>query len=106
MEELHIYLYQISTYVGFAALAQQNTQLLRGLQYTDVGAVTCAQSEMVLPLELGNLEKGERYMGLSYYLIDMLFDILYPVKLHQFKLYTQVSAESGGVPSTSAFHQL
>ncbi|KAL0568428.1 hypothetical protein V5O48_013556 [Marasmius crinis-equi] len=51
----------VSTCVGFAALAQRMTRSSRGLCYTGVGAVVCARSEMVLPNGVCNLEKGERY---------------------------------------------
>ncbi|KAL0568471.1 hypothetical protein V5O48_013516 [Marasmius crinis-equi] len=51
----------VSTCVGFAALAQQTTRSSKGLRYTGVGAVLCARSEMVMPNGVCNLEKGERY---------------------------------------------
>ncbi|KAL0565320.1 hypothetical protein V5O48_016705 [Marasmius crinis-equi] len=51
----------VSTCVGFAALAQRTTRSSRGLRYTGVGAVVCGRSEMVLPNGVCNLEKGERY---------------------------------------------
>jgi hypothetical protein len=53
--------YQISTCVGFQALAKANTRFSRGLRYTGVAAVACARSEMVFPNALGNMVKGERY---------------------------------------------
>ena len=52
--------HQISTCVGFQALAKATTQSTRGLRYTGVGAVVCGRSEMVLPNAVGNLQKGER----------------------------------------------
>ncbi|KAL0572890.1 hypothetical protein V5O48_009059 [Marasmius crinis-equi] len=51
----------VSTCVGFAALAQRTTRSSRGLRYTGVGAVVCGRSEMILPNGVCNLEKGERY---------------------------------------------
>ncbi|KAL0568243.1 hypothetical protein V5O48_013754 [Marasmius crinis-equi] len=51
----------VSTCVGFAALAQRTSRSSRGLRYTGVGAVVCARSEMILPNGVCNLEKGERY---------------------------------------------
>ncbi|KAL0571417.1 hypothetical protein V5O48_010552 [Marasmius crinis-equi] len=51
----------VSTCVGFAALAQRTTRSSKGLRYTGVGAVLCARSEMVMPNGVCNLEKGERY---------------------------------------------
>ncbi|KAG6835804.1 hypothetical protein H0H93_014501 [Arthromyces matolae] len=51
----------VSTCVGFSALAKANTKFSRGLRYTGVGALTCARSEMFLPCAVGNLQKGENY---------------------------------------------
>lgn len=56
---------QISTCVGFQALAKATTQNTRGLRYTGVGAAMCGRSEMVLPNSVANLQKGERYAFLS-----------------------------------------
>ncbi|KAJ3500804.1 hypothetical protein NLJ89_g9630 [Agrocybe chaxingu] len=56
----------ISTCVGLQALAQANTRFLRGLRYTGVGGAFCGRSEMVLPLAIGNLQKGERYANMDY----------------------------------------
>ncbi|KAG6913835.1 hypothetical protein DXG01_004024 [Tephrocybe rancida] len=55
----------ISTCVGFSALAKANTKFSKGLQYTGVGAVTCGWSEMFLPCGVGNLQKGERYPNMD-----------------------------------------
>lgn len=52
---------QISTCVGFQALAKATTRDTRGLRYTGVGGTMCGRSEMVLPNGIGNLQKGERY---------------------------------------------
>ncbi|KJA22732.1 hypothetical protein HYPSUDRAFT_202044 [Hypholoma sublateritium FD-334 SS-4] len=49
----------ISTCVGFQALAKATTQSTRGLRYTGVAAAVCGRSEMVLPNSVGNLQKGE-----------------------------------------------
>lgn len=56
---------QISTCVGFQALAKANSKFSKGLRFTGVGAVSCARSEMVLPTCVGNLQKGERYVSYS-----------------------------------------
>ncbi|KAL0566541.1 hypothetical protein V5O48_015475 [Marasmius crinis-equi] len=58
----------VSTCVGFAALAQKNTRATKGLRYTGVGAAVCGQSEMVLPNGVANLEKGERYSNSDFML--------------------------------------
>jgi hypothetical protein len=51
---------QKSTCVGFQALAQANNRFSKGLRYTGVGGVFCGRSEMVMPMGIGNLQKGER----------------------------------------------
>ncbi len=51
---------QISTCVGFQALAKATTQNTRGLRYTGVSGAMCGRSEMVLPNSITNLQKGER----------------------------------------------
>ncbi|KAL0568344.1 hypothetical protein V5O48_013640 [Marasmius crinis-equi] len=56
----------VSTCVGFAALAQRTSRSSKGLRYTGVGAVLCARSEMVMPNGVCNLEKGERYCNSDF----------------------------------------
>lgn len=56
---------QISTCVGFQALAKATTRNTRGLRYTGVGAAVCGRSEMILPNAVGNLQKGERFVVVS-----------------------------------------
>ncbi|PPQ76849.1 hypothetical protein CVT24_010586 [Panaeolus cyanescens] len=56
----------MSTCVGFQAIAQANTRFSKGLRYTGVGAVLCGRSEMYLPQGMGNLQKGERYANMDY----------------------------------------
>lgn len=51
---------QISTCVGFQALAKANTKFSKGLRYTGVSLVACGRSEMIMPAAVGNLHKGER----------------------------------------------
>ncbi|KAL0567115.1 hypothetical protein V5O48_014873 [Marasmius crinis-equi] len=62
----HVNEEDVSTCVGFAALAQQNTRSSKGLRYTGVGATVCARSEMVLANGVANLEKGERYSNSDF----------------------------------------
>ncbi|SJL16269.1 uncharacterized protein ARMOST_19789 [Armillaria ostoyae] len=54
----------ISTCVGFAALAKADTKFSRGLRYTGVGAVSCGRGEFVITV--GNLHKGERYAPMDH----------------------------------------
>ncbi|PPR04539.1 hypothetical protein CVT26_002506 [Gymnopilus dilepis] len=56
----------ISTCVGFQALAQANTRFSQGLRTTGQGGAFCGRSEMILPLGMGNLQKGERYANMDY----------------------------------------
>ncbi|THU85159.1 hypothetical protein K435DRAFT_869556 [Dendrothele bispora CBS 962.96] len=56
----------ISTCVGFAALAKASTRFSRGLRYTGVGGLSCARSEMLMPTGVVNTEKGERYGNMDY----------------------------------------
>lgn len=51
---------QISTCVGFQALAKANTKFSKGLRYTGLSLVACGRSEMIMPVGVGNLQKGER----------------------------------------------
>ena len=37
-----------------------NTKFSKGLRYTGVGGVMCGRSEMIMPLGIGNLQKGKR----------------------------------------------
>ncbi|PPR04026.1 hypothetical protein CVT26_001447 [Gymnopilus dilepis] len=56
----------ISTCVGFQALAKANTKFSVGLRYTGVGAAVCGRSEMILPSGVGNLQKGERQVFIHH----------------------------------------
>ncbi|KAG6905120.1 hypothetical protein DXG01_004759, partial [Tephrocybe rancida] len=61
----------ISTCVGFSALAKANTKFSKGLHYTGVGAITCGQSEMFLPCGVANLQKGESYDITCQWIINL-----------------------------------
>ncbi|PBK83694.1 hypothetical protein ARMGADRAFT_1048377 [Armillaria gallica] len=54
----------ISTCVGFAALTKQDTKFSKGLRYTGVGTVLCAQGKFLM--RLVDLHKGERYAPMDY----------------------------------------
>ena len=62
----HLHYIQINTCVGFQALAQANTRSSVGLRYTGVAGVSCGRSEMLLPNGVGNLQKGERFVGMDF----------------------------------------
>ncbi len=50
--------FQISTCVGFQALAKATTQNTRGLRYTGVAGAMCGRSEMILPQCNGKFAEG------------------------------------------------
>ncbi|PPQ89812.1 hypothetical protein CVT25_007401 [Psilocybe cyanescens] len=56
----------ISTCVGFQALAKANTKFSVGLRYTGLSLTVCRRSEMIFPVGVGNLQKGERYANMDY----------------------------------------
>ena len=60
LTQLTKFFMKISTCVGLQALAKMNSIFSRGLRYTGVGGVMCGRSEMIMPLGVGNLQKGER----------------------------------------------
>ncbi|PPR07907.1 hypothetical protein CVT24_000591 [Panaeolus cyanescens] len=47
-----------------------------GLRYMDVGAVICARSEIMLPLRVGNLQKGERFCNMDYVFMSSIQSFL------------------------------
>ena len=55
---------QISTCVGFQALAKVNSKFSKGLRFRGVGAVSCARSEMVL-LTCRRVRGTSRYLSAS-----------------------------------------
>ncbi|KAK7464176.1 hypothetical protein VKT23_006342 [Stygiomarasmius scandens] len=57
---------EISTCVGFAALAQASTRFSHGLRYTGVGGILCERSDMLMPNGLVNIPKGERYASMDF----------------------------------------
>ena len=61
----HFATFQISTCVGFQALAKANSKFSVGLRYTGTNAAVCGRSEMVFPMGVGNLQKGEKYVSLQ-----------------------------------------
>ncbi|KAF9014796.1 hypothetical protein BDZ89DRAFT_1220444 [Hymenopellis radicata] len=68
MEHLKNYVKEddISTCIAFAALMQKDTKLSTGLRATGVGGCVCSRHELVRPLGIGDLLKGERYANMDY----------------------------------------
>ncbi|KAF8997031.1 hypothetical protein BDZ89DRAFT_970727, partial [Hymenopellis radicata] len=56
----------VNTCVGFAAIMQKDTRMSTGLRATGVGGCICARHELVRPLGIGDLMKGERYANMDY----------------------------------------
>jgi hypothetical protein len=54
---------EIRTCVGFQALLNMLTKRSKGLQATGIAAVSCARHQLFCPLGVGDLQKGERYVG-------------------------------------------
>ncbi|KAF9540711.1 hypothetical protein CPC08DRAFT_650802 [Agrocybe pediades] len=79
----------ISTCVGFQALAKANTKFSRGLRYTGVGAAVCGRSEMILPSGVGNLQKGERYANMDYIFASALRSSLMPLVVISYDIACQ-----------------
>ncbi|KAJ8518864.1 hypothetical protein ONZ45_g4098 [Pleurotus djamor] len=62
----------ISTCSSFGAMAHADSKSTTGLRYTGVGMCVCLRHEMVQPLGVGDLQKGERYCNMDYVLLSAL----------------------------------
>ncbi|PBK59706.1 hypothetical protein ARMSODRAFT_991083 [Armillaria solidipes] len=56
----------VSTCSGFRTLADAESKNSVGLRATGVGMCICARHELVRPLAVGDLQKGERYCNMDY----------------------------------------
>ncbi|KAJ7073296.1 hypothetical protein B0H15DRAFT_793030 [Mycena belliarum] len=66
----------VSTCIAFAALLQKDTRMTTGLRCSGVGGVVCARHELVRPLGIGDLQKGERlYANMDYILLSAVLGI-------------------------------
>ncbi|PPQ76859.1 hypothetical protein CVT26_001497 [Gymnopilus dilepis] len=79
----------ISTCVGFQALAKANSKYSVGLRYTGVNSVVCGRSEMIFPQGVGNLHKGERYSNMDYIFGSVLQSILVAIVLISYDIMCQ-----------------
>ncbi|PPQ97896.1 hypothetical protein CVT26_013070 [Gymnopilus dilepis] len=79
----------ISTCVGFQALAKANSKYSVGLRYTGTNATVCGRSEMIFPLGVGNLHKGERYANMDYIFGSVLQLILVAMVLISYDVACQ-----------------
>ncbi|KAF9471339.1 hypothetical protein BDN70DRAFT_909381 [Pholiota conissans] len=79
----------ISTCVGLQALAKADTKYNAGLRYTGCNITVCGRSEMILPLGVGNLQKGERYCNMDYIFGSTLQFVLVQVVLISYDIACQ-----------------
>ncbi|PPR02783.1 hypothetical protein CVT26_009394 [Gymnopilus dilepis] len=79
----------ISTCVGFQALAKANSKYSVSLRYTGVNAVVCGRSKMIFPQGVGNLHKGERYSNMDYIFGAVLQLILVAIVLVSYDVACQ-----------------
>ncbi|KAJ7106119.1 hypothetical protein C8R43DRAFT_906260, partial [Mycena crocata] len=62
----------VSTCIAFVALLQKDTRMTTGLRCS---GVVCARHELVRPLGIGDLQKGERYANMDYILLSAVIGI-------------------------------
>ncbi|TRM56325.1 hypothetical protein BD626DRAFT_357487, partial [Schizophyllum amplum] len=62
----------ISSCIAFAALAEKDTKITKGLRVSGVGGVICARHEVIQPHGFADLQKGERYCNVDYVLCSVL----------------------------------
>ncbi|KAF9552469.1 hypothetical protein CPC08DRAFT_738160 [Agrocybe pediades] len=78
----------ISTCVGLQALEKAATKFSKGLWHTGVGGTFCGRSEMILPLGVGNLQKGERYANMDYIFASALQSFFLNIKPNETAKFT------------------
>ncbi|KAG2740851.1 hypothetical protein P692DRAFT_201842407 [Suillus brevipes Sb2] len=61
-----------STCVSHNAVNMANTKSAHGLVATGVGTVDCARHEFKLPTGVGDLQKGEKYLNMDYFVFSAL----------------------------------
>ncbi|KAJ8480768.1 hypothetical protein ONZ45_g15534 [Pleurotus djamor] len=62
----------ISNCSGFDALARADSRSTTGLRYTGVGMCVCSRHEMIRPLGVGDLQKGERYCNMDFIFLSAI----------------------------------
>jgi hypothetical protein len=63
------FLWQISTCSGFKSLAHADSKFSTGLHSTGVGLCVYAHHELVRPLAVGDLQKGEQFVNVQLFSI-------------------------------------
>ncbi|KAF9487718.1 hypothetical protein BDN71DRAFT_1513702, partial [Pleurotus eryngii] len=66
----HVSQADISSCSRFAALSRADSKSSTGLRYTGVGMCICARHELIRPLGVGDLQKGERYCNMDYIVLS------------------------------------
>ncbi|KAG9225760.1 hypothetical protein CCMSSC00406_0007770 [Pleurotus cornucopiae] len=66
----HVSQNDISSCSGFAALSRADSKSAVGLRYTGVGMCICARHELIRPLGVGDLQKGERYCNMDFIVLS------------------------------------
>ncbi|KAK0484153.1 hypothetical protein EDD18DRAFT_1311916 [Armillaria luteobubalina] len=61
-----------STCNNHDAVKLANSRGGKGAAATGVGAVVCGRHDMKRPLSVGDLQKGERYLNMDYFILSML----------------------------------
>ncbi|KAK0497778.1 hypothetical protein EDD18DRAFT_1072294 [Armillaria luteobubalina] len=64
----------ISSCSGFKTLSHAETKSAVGLRATGVGMVVCACHEVIRPLAIADLQRGERYCNMDYIALSALKD--------------------------------
>ncbi|KDQ26060.1 hypothetical protein PLEOSDRAFT_169869 [Pleurotus ostreatus PC15] len=78
---------------GFKTLAAAESKFSAGMRATGVGMCVCSRHEMVRPLGIGDLQKGERYCNMDWILLSainsfslfvlyIIYDIACQYKIH------------------------
>ncbi|KAJ3484293.1 hypothetical protein NLJ89_g11993 [Agrocybe chaxingu] len=79
----------ISTCVSFQAIAKANIKKANGLRVTGTGGLVCGRSEMILPVSIGNLQKGERYSNMDYVFGSAMKTVAVPLILISYDIACQ-----------------
>ncbi|TRM57970.1 hypothetical protein BD626DRAFT_411100 [Schizophyllum amplum] len=79
----------ISSCIAFAALAEKDTKVTKGLRVSGVGGVICARHELIQPHGLADLQKGERYCNMDYVLCSVLAQLDSPLTMCSYDIGCQ-----------------
>ncbi|KAJ8494864.1 hypothetical protein ONZ45_g13093 [Pleurotus djamor] len=60
---------------SFNAISRADSKSTSGLRYTGVGMCVCSRHEMVRPLGIGDLQKGERYCNMDFIFLSAILSV-------------------------------